>query len=306
MQVRTPPQRRPTLAEMNPIERKPPPGGRVALITGASSGIGRATARELAKQGWQVFIACRSTKRAQPALDEIRAASPSATNGLLSLELGDFDSVRRCAEAFLARDLPLHLLICNAGLAGVRGFTKSGFELAFGVNHMGHFLLTALLQERIKSSAPARIVTVASKAHYRVRGIDWDDVRRPTKTATGMPEYGVSKLSNVLFSAELGRRLAGTGVATYSLHPGVVASDIWRPVPWPLRALVKLAMKSPEEGAATTLYCATSPKAAEDTGLYYEQCRPKEPSKLAQDLALAAQLWKRSEIWGFTGIGSSQ
>ncbi len=291
---------------MNPIERKPPPGGRVALITGASSGIGRATARELAKQGWQVFIACRSTKRAQPALDEIRAASPSATNGLLSLELGDFDSVRRCAEAFLARDLPLHLLICNAGLAGVRGFTKSGFELAFGVNHMGHFLLTALLQERIKSSAPARIVTVASKAHYRVRGIDWDDVRRPTKTATGMPEYGVSKLSNVLFSAELGRRLAGTGVATYSLHPGVVASDIWRPVPWPLRALVKLAMKSPEEGAATTLYCATSPKAAEDTGLYYEQCRPKEPSKLAQDLALAAQLWKRSEIWGFTGIGSSQ
>ena len=303
MQVRTQSQRRPTLAYMNPIERKPP---RVALITGASSGIGRATARELAKQGWQVFIACRSTKRAQPALDEIRAASGSTTNGLLSLELGDFDSVRRCAEAFLALDLPLHLLICNAGLAGVRGFTKSGFELAFGVNHMGHFLLTGLLQERIKSSAPARIVTVASKAHYRVRGIDWDDVRRPTKTATGMPEYGVSKLSNVLFSAELGRRLAGTGVATYSLHPGVVASDIWRPVPWPLRALVKLAMNSPEEGAARTLYCATSPKAAEETGLYYEQCRPKEPSKLAQDLALAAELWKRSEIWGFTGIGSSE
>jgi retinol dehydrogenase-12 len=191
----------------------------------------------------------------------------------------------------------LHLLINNAGLAGARGLTRSGFELAFGVNHMGHFVLTQLLTERIKASAPARIVTVASTAHYQAQGIDWDCLRTRTSTPTGLPEYSVSKLCNVLFSAELGRRLAGTGVTTYSLHPGVVATDIWRGVPWPLRPLIKLAMTSPERGTATTLYCATSPAVADETGRYYDNCRPRPPSALAQDSALAAELWKRSESW---------
>jgi NAD(P)-dependent dehydrogenase (short-subunit alcohol dehydrogenase family) len=198
---------------------------------------------------------------------------------------------------FLDRGLPLHLLINNAGLAGARGLTRSGFELAFGVNHMGHFVLTQLLTERIKSSAPARIVTVASTAHYQTQGIDWNALRTRTSTRTGLPEYSVSKLCNVLFSAELGRRLAGTGVTTYSLHPGVVATDIWRGVPWPLRPLIKLAMISAERGAATTLYCATSPAVADETGRYYDNCRPRQPSALAQDSALAAELWKRSESW---------
>jgi retinol dehydrogenase-12 len=271
--------------------------GRVALVTGANTGIGRVTARELAKQGAHVFIACRSAERAQPALDEIRTASGSDRIELLSLDLGDFASVRQCAQAFLARNLPLHLLVNNAGLAGARGLTASGFELAFGVNHMGHFLLTQLLLDRIKASAPSRIVTVASKAHYRAPGIDWDAVRQPTRASTGLPEYGVSKLANVLFSAELARRLAGSGVTTYSLHPGVVASDVWRQVPWPLRSLLKLAMISTEEGAQTTLHCATSPAAANETGLYYDRSRPKTPSKVAQDTALAAELWRRSEAW---------
>jgi NAD(P)-dependent dehydrogenase (short-subunit alcohol dehydrogenase family) len=153
------------------------------------------------------------------------------------------------------------------------------------------------LTERIKSSAPARIVTVASTAHYQAAGIDWDAVRKPTRTRTGLPEYSVSKLCNVLFSAELGRRLAGTGVTTYSLHPGVVATDIWRRLPWPLRSLIKLAMISPERGAATTLFCGTSPAVANETGRYYDNCRPKQPSLPAQDSALAAELWKRSEGW---------
>ena len=112
--------------------------------------------------------------------------------------------MRACAEAFLARDLPLHLLINNAGVAGAKGLTASGFELAFGVNHVGHFLLTRLLLDRLKQSAPARIVTVASKAHARARGIDWEAVRRPTQHTTGVPEYCVSKLANVLFSARAG------------------------------------------------------------------------------------------------------
>ncbi len=271
--------------------------GQVALVTGGNTGIGRVAARELARRGFHVFVACRSAERAGAVLDEVRAASGSSSIELLPLDLGDFDSVRACAQTFLARGLPLHLLINNAGLAGARGFTRSGFELAFGVNHIGHFLLTHLLTERIKSSAPARIVTVASTAHYQARGIDWEAVRKPTSTRTGLPEYSVSKLCNVLFSAQLGHRLAATGVSTYSLHPGVVATDIWRAMPWPLRPLVKLAMISPERGTATTLFCATSPEVANETGRYYDDCRPRQPSTLAQDSALAAELWKRSEGW---------
>ena len=274
-----------------------PLSGRVALITGANTGIGLVTARELARQGARLFIACRSGARAQPAVEQIRAASGNAQVEALALDLGDFASVRQCAQIFLARDLPLHLLVNNAGLAGTRGLTASGFELAFGVNHMGHFLLTDLLLERIKASAPARIVTVASRAHTRTSGIDWDAVRKPTRTRTAIEEYAVSKLANVWFSAELGRRLAGSGVTTYALHPGVVASDIWRSLPWPIRPLIKLRMISTEDGALTTLHCASAPELASESGLYYDLCRQRTPSRLGQDQALAAELWRRSAAW---------
>ena len=283
------------------IEISLPLIGRVALITGANTGIGLVTARELQKRGAHVFMACRSVGRARAALDGIRSelgtAAGCAPIEVLALDLGDFDSVRQCAQAFLARGVPLHLLINNAGLAGSRGLTKSGFELAFGTNHLGHFLLTQMLLDRIKSSGPARIVTVASRAHTRVSGIDWEAVRKPTKTMAGLPEYGVSKLANVLFSAELSRRLAGSSVTTHSLHPGVVASDVWRAVPWPFRSLIKLGMISVEEGAATTLHCSTAVEAGHETGLYYDKCRVKTPSRVAQDAALAAELWRRSEGW---------
>ncbi len=269
--------------------------GRIALITGANTGIGRVTARELARRGARVFVATRDEQRTRDVLADIRAAGGEGR--WLALDLGDLGSVRRCAQAFLALDAPLHLLIDNAGLAGRRGFTASGFELAFGVNHVGHFLLTQLLLERLKASAPARVVTVASHAHYRAAGIDWDAVRRPTRHLSALPEYRASKLANVLFSAELGRRLAGTGVTTYSLHPGVVASDIWRPFPQPLRWLLTRRMLTPEEGAKTTIYCATEPSLAGETGLYYDRCRPRTPSPLARDDALAAELWRRSEAW---------
>jgi NAD(P)-dependent dehydrogenase (short-subunit alcohol dehydrogenase family) len=272
-------------------------GQRVALITGCNTGIGRVTARELAKQGMHVFVACRSRERTQELFDEIAAVAPSARVEWLALDLTSFDSIRQCAQAFLARDLPLHLLINNAGLAGSKGLTKEGFELAFGVNHVGHFLLTQLLLERIKRSAPARIVTVASRAHYRSPGIDWQAVRERTRSVSAVAEYGVSKLANVLFSAELARRLAGSGVSTYSLHPGVVATDVWRSVPWPVRALIKLFMISTEQGAATTLHCATSASVAGESGLYYDSCRSRNPSKVARDLELASLLWKNSEAW---------
>jgi NAD(P)-dependent dehydrogenase (short-subunit alcohol dehydrogenase family) len=274
---------------------------RVALITGANTGIGRITAIELAHSGMQVFLACRSLARTRPVLDEIGRANPAAPAEWLPLELSDFDSVRACAQSFLARGLPLHLLVNNAGLAGTRGLTASGFEFAFGVNHMGHFLLTCLLLDRFKDSAPARIVTVASRAHTRARRIDWDAARRPTASLLGVKEYATSKLANVLFSAELGRRLKGTGVSTYALHPGVIDSDIWRTLPGPLRALNRLRLASVEEGARTTLHCALSAAAAGKSGLYYSDCRPAVPSPAARDVALAGELWRRSEAWVHAG-----
>jgi dehydrogenase/reductase SDR family protein 13 len=215
---------------------------------------------------------------------------------LLTLDLADLASVRACADAFLQTGAPLHILVNNAGLAGKRGMTASGFELAFGTNHVGPFLLTNLLLDRLCASAPARIVTVASDAHYRVDAIDYDAVRRPTRTRTAFHEYSVSKLANVLHAEELGRRLDGSGVTTYSLHPGVIASDVWREVPWPIRPLMKLRMRSPADGARTPVYCATSPDVARDSGHYYEDCRLKEAGSGAT-AAHAAELWERSEAW---------
>jgi NAD(P)-dependent dehydrogenase (short-subunit alcohol dehydrogenase family) len=267
----------------------------VALVTGANAGIGRATALELAHRGARLFLAGRSESKMRPVIEEIARATPGASPQFLALDLGDLESVRRCAADFLRSDLPLQLLINNAGIAGQRGLTKSGFELAFGINHVGHFLLTNLLLDRLKSSAPSRIVTVASRAHYRVKALDFDAVRRPTRSVSGLREYEVSKLANVLFSAELARRLEGSGVTTYSLHPGVVASEIWRRVPAPFRWLMKRFMISSEEGAKTTLHCATTSEVAAESGLYYDKCQPKRPSRLARDAELAGELWRRSE-----------
>jgi retinol dehydrogenase-12 len=275
-----------------------PLSGRVALVTGANTGIGRVTATELALQGAHVFLACRSEEKTKPVLADIAAKSGGRARAeFLPLDLGDLASVRHCAQLFLARGLPLHLLVNNAGLAGQKGITESGFELTFGVCHVGHFLLTSMLLDALKASAPARIVVVSSTAHRRAKGIAFDTLRQPTTSLSGVPEYAVAKLANVLFAAELARRLQGTGVTSYSLHPGVVASDVWRAVPWPIASLIKPFMLSSQEGAATSLYCATSPECAGQSGRYYDKCRPVFPSRVAQDPLLAGRLWKASEEW---------
>ena len=270
--------------------------GRTFLITGANTGIGKETARALASRDARVCLACRSHESGRRAIDEISAQTGNRGLQLLALNLGDLASVRRCAEEFLATGEPLHVLINNAGVAGARGMTESGFERTFGTNHVGPFLLTSLLLDRLRASAPARIVNVASVAHYEAPGIDWEAVRRPTRTITGMREYRVSKLANVLHAQELGRRLEGTGVRTYALHPGVIASDIWRRVPWPVRALMKSRMDSPEHGARTSLYCATSAEVAGESGRYYDDCHAKEPAAAAT-AELAGELWRRSSEW---------
>ncbi|MGZ4184172.1 MAG: SDR family oxidoreductase [Solirubrobacteraceae bacterium] len=266
------------------------------LITGANTGIGLATATSLADRGARLFLAGRSEAKTRPVIDDIAAKTGNDRIEFLALDLGNLDSVQACAEGFLARGEPLHVLINNAGMAGRRGTTDSGFELAFGTNYVGPYLFTSLLLDRLKESAPARVVIVASEAHYRVNGIDFDAVREPTKTRTAFHEYSVSKLANVLHAQELARRLNGNGVTTYSLHPGVIASDIWRSVPWPIRPLMKLRMRSTEEGARTSLYCATSPDVAHESGGYYEDAQRKEPGTAATP-ELGAELWERTTGW---------
>ena len=266
------------------------------LVTGANTGIGKATALALAQRGGRVYVAARSAAKGEAAVADIKAATGSESVWFLALDLADLSSVRACADAFLAREEPLHVLVNNAGIGGAHGVTKQGFELTFGVNHLGHFLLTRLLLDRLVSSSPARVVTVSSDSHYSAPGIDFDALRRPARGITGLPAYGVSKLCNVLFSAELARRTAGTGVHAYALHPGVVASDIWRRVPWPVRPLVTRRMLSVSDGAATSVYCATSAEVAGDSGLFYDKCAVREASAVATP-SLAAELWQRSEDW---------
>ena len=270
--------------------------GRNFLVTGANTGIGKETARALAKRGARVTLAGRSEEKTRAAMADIAAETSDADLAFLQLDLADFDSVRRAAGEFLARNEPLHVLINNAGLAGARGMTASGFETTFGTNHLGPFLFTQLLLDRLKQADAARIVNVASTMHYQAKGIDWDAVRQPTATRVGMKEYSESKLANVLHAQELARRLAGTSVTTYALHPGVIASDVYRRVPWPLRKVMTMFMKSTEDGAKTSLHCATSPEAAAESGLYYDEAKPKKPSSVATP-ELAAELWERSEAW---------
>ena len=270
--------------------------GRTFLITGGNTGIGLAAARNFAGRGARIYLACRSRAKGEAAVTAIAAETGNDQVGYLSLDLADLDSVRACAADFLARDEPLHVLVNNAGVAGRRGLTRDGFELTFGINHVGHFALTTALLDRLADSAPARVVTVSSDAHYNAPGIDFEAVRQRTRHLTGMPEYAVSKLANVLFSQELARRAAGRGVTSYALHPGMVASDIWRRVPWPVRPLLTRRMLTTEQGASTPVYCATAPELAGVTGRFYVDSREADPSRVATP-ELAGALWERSEGW---------
>jgi retinol dehydrogenase-12 len=272
--------------------------GRTYLVTGANTGIGRATAVGLARRGARVHLACRSEAKTRPVIEEIvrNGSGANGTASYLHLDLSDLSSVRACARAFLDRGEPLHGLVNNAGVAGQRGTTADGFELTFGVNHLGHFLLTSLLLDHLKASAPARVVNVSSQAHYQAKGLDFDALRRPTRSLTGLAEYAVSKLCNVLFTQELARRIDGSGLTTYALHPGAIASDIWRRIPWPVRPALKLFMTGPEQGARTTLYCATAPELAGASGRYYDDCKEREPSAIATP-ELGRRLWEQSEEW---------
>jgi NAD(P)-dependent dehydrogenase (short-subunit alcohol dehydrogenase family) len=274
--------------------------GKTVLITGANSGIGKETAVALARAGATVVFTSRDPQKGEQAAADIRRRS-GADVALMPLDLASFPSIRALADDFLQRYDQLHLLINNAGLILTeRTETEQGFETTFGVNHLGHFLLTQLLLDRIKASAPARIVNVASAAHRFARsGLDFDDLQL-TNSYGGMQAYGRSKLANIYFTRELARRLQGTGVTVNALHPGSVNtgfshdgdtnslySFLW--------SIAKPFLRSPEKGAQTSIYLASGPELDGITGKYFADSKETEPTSIAQDDEAARRLWTASE-----------
>jgi dehydrogenase/reductase SDR family protein 13 len=270
--------------------------GRVFLVTGANSGIGRAMAEALAARGGSVVLAARSEERTRPVLKAILDRRPAVEPRFLPIDLADLGSVRGAAESFLAAGDRLDVLVNNAGIAGTRGLSRDGFDLTYATNHIGPFVFTNLLLPMLRESPQGRIVNVASVGHMSAKRMDWSGLeRRTTPKRSGFPDYAVTKLMNVLHAKELARRLAGSRVTTYALHPGGVASNIWRAIPQPVQWFMKLFMLSNEEGARTPLYCATAPELATVSGHYYDKCREAPPNPLANDAALAKELWVRTE-----------
>jgi dehydrogenase/reductase SDR family protein 13 len=269
--------------------------GKTFFVTGANTGIGKATAFELARRGGRVVLASRSEEKTRPVMAEIEAAVPGAKLDFYALDLANLSSVDRCAKSFLDSGAELDVLVNNAGLAGATGTTRDGFEVTTGTNHLGPFHLTELLLPRLREAPQGRVVNVASKAHFSAKKLDCSVFEKPISSATGtLPLYSQSKLMNVIHAKELARRLAGTAVTTYSLHPGVVASDVWREVPWPFRSLMKLFMITNEEGALTQLRCATDETLAKSTGRYFDKQREIPSNPVAEGEDVGRELFERS------------
>ena len=257
------------------------------MVTGASSGIGRATAISLANAGYHVIAAGRSADRTAPVLDEIVATGGSAE--FVQIDLASLRAVRAAAGEVLSSGRAIDVLVNNAGI-GVnrRGVTEDGFEVHFGINHLGHFLLTSQLTSVLGEGA--RVVSLTSAMHHRADGMDLTRVRRPTR-GIGLAEYATSKLANVLFIRELARRRPE--LRAYAVHPGLVRTRI---IPAFVRAL-STSMLTPEQGADTVIWCATSADMADESGGYYQQRTRLPASAPGQDDAVAARLWDQSEQW---------
>jgi retinol dehydrogenase 14 len=271
--------------------------GKNILITGATNGIGLEATVELSRRGARVVMVGRDPQRTEAAVADVKARSGSAEVSHLLCDFSSQADIRRLAEDVKARLDRLDVLVNNAGAVNKkRGVTVDGIETTFAVNHLGYFLLTNLLLDLLARSAPARIVTVASAAH-RQGTLDFSDLGYERGYAI-MRAYSRSKLANVLFAAELARRLDGAGVTSNSLHPGTVATNIWSGAPAWAKPLIQLFFRpfflSVKEGAATIVQLAASPELEGVTGKYFEKGKTVTPAPLARDEALAKQLWKVS------------
>ncbi|CAG9795086.1 unnamed protein product [Diatraea saccharalis] len=271
--------------------------GKVVLVTGGNTGIGFETAKDLADRGAKVILGCRSVQRGTSARDKIIAETGNSDVHFRQLDLASFKSIREFADDIIKNEKQLHILINNAGMVGTsHKLTEDGLLLDMQTNHFGPFLLTSLLLPLLKSSAPSRIINVSSAAHTSGK-INFDDLNKQKEAYKSFQVYSDSKLCNVLMTLELSKRLKGTGVTAYSLHPGGVSTEIFRDVWWSplLMIVVGPIFKTSWAGAQTTNYLAVSPEVDELSGKYFADCREKPTSLLGQDEKLAEKLWHVSE-----------
>lgn len=267
--------------------------GRICLITGATSGIGKAAAVELARRGAHLVLACRDPGKGDSTIREIKEKT-GAVPELLSVDLSSLESVRQLARMFQAKYPALHVLINNAGvLVRKRTLSADGIELTFAVNHLAYFLLSHLLLDLLKASGPARIVNVSSDAHFR-GALDFDDLQSEKKYSP-FGVYCKSKLCNVLFTYELAKRLQGTSVTANTLHPGFVATGFFRDTPGFVKAYARLFALSPENGAKTTVFLASSSEVENVSGKYFRRCAETRSSALSYETFLAQRLWQVSD-----------
>lgn len=273
-------------------------GGKTCLVTGATSGIGEVAAGELARLGARVILVGRGRGRCEATAARIVAASGNSGVEWLVADLSSRAEVRRLAAEVASKHPRLDVLVNNAGaMFATRRESVDGIEMTWALNHLAYFLLTGLLLDTLKASAPSRIVNVASDAHRMVRGIDFDDIEGE-RSYKPFRVYGHSKLANILFTRELARRLEGTGVTANCLHPGFVATNFtsgegW--LHWAMRRLATVAALTPEEGAKTTVYLASSPEVEGVSGGYFAKCRRATPRASALDDEAARRLWRLSE-----------
>jgi NAD(P)-dependent dehydrogenase (short-subunit alcohol dehydrogenase family) len=270
--------------------------GKVVVITGATSGIGRIAAEALAAQGARIVLVARDEGRAESVVARLREVAPQVAHRAHIGDLLSLADTKRVGDRIAAEESRIDVLINNAGnIFARRALTADGMERTFALNHMAYFLLTHQLRDRLVASAPARIVNTASAAH-RGNVLDFGDLQME-KRYRPMTAYGRSKLANILFTRELARHLAGTGVTTNCLHPGFVATRFGQSEGGVFAAMVSLSMvfaSKPERGAKTIVHLAASPDAAAVTGGYFVDCREVVPSRKAQDEVAARRLWQES------------
>lgn len=272
--------------------------GKIVMITGANSGIGKETTRELARMEATIVMVCRNESRGQNTLDEIVEETGNKNVELLIADLESQDSIHKMVTEFKKKYNRLDVLINNAGLILLkRETTADGYEKTLAINHLGHFLLTHLLLDVIKASAPSRIINVSSAAHKMAK-LDFDDLMLEKSWGMMMP-YGNSKLANLLFTYDLARRLEGTGVTVNALHPGGVRTNFGKgSMPWyakPIFSLAGIFMISAAKGAKTSIYLASSPEVKDVTGKYFVKCKEVKSSKISYDETVQKQLWEISE-----------